>query len=573
MLKSIYKFFHKNYLRRYHGQYAHAKKLFVIDIFLFAVTLVMFGTTLFFLFWNPGLTDQIDLKISLGDGRIKSGEFVKITVDYTNRSKFSLHDSILALHLPAGFVLDRNLTPTTFRDDNTVNLQNLNPGANGQVTIAGRLWFEPKQDYKIIILLSYLPENSKTREQKIGATVVNLPDSVLQASLVVSTTTVSNSPIPFTYTIKNNGDIKLEKIHFNLDHTFCKYENGQDTSLDKDEEKTITGQICPPPVTSEYHPTIIVSTNINNQSLSLLKTGATIKNFSPQAYIAAAITDVNTYGEPNKIINAALKWQNYGDLELANQSIRVTFTPGIVDIKTTAKENGFEIDGKDLMITAKARTALANGTPKTSDEFPFKIYLLPTFSVSDGGSILEVMPIFEAELKSVPGQKFKVSGAVVARLQLATELSVAAEARYYSDDGDQLGRGPLPPQAGETTKYWIFVRVNNTTNDVRDAVFSAKLPDNIKFTGKQSVSIGPSITYNETTGILNWNFYALPANSQTGLYFEVAVTPTPNQIGKNINLLSDLKFTASDKITGKQFNLITNNITNHLPATDLGSQR
>ena len=576
MLKFIYNFFHKNYHRRYHGQYIHAKELFVIDIFLLAATAVLFFGTLYIMFWNPGLTDQIDLKISLSDGRVKSGELVKFTVDYTNRSKYNLNDTILALHLPEGFVVDRSQTATdTFKADSTFDLHTLRPGAIGQAVVYGHLWVSPKQDYKTTVLLSYLPENSKNREQKLGTAIVNLPDSVLQTSLEVTDTSFAGNKIPFTFKIKNNADTNLEnlKFNFNFPGTINIKDNLDTISLAQGAEKVITGEIVIPRKTDQYNLSVDTLYSINNQSIKISNSNATIKIFSPEIGIAAFVQDNATFVEPKQILNTSLKWQNYGNLELTNQTIRVSFSPGIVDLKTTAKENGFETDGQKLIIAAKSRTALANDTPHASDQFNFKIYLLSTFGSNNAENAqLQIIPSFEAELKNLPGQKFTTGGAN-AQIPMATELSLSSEARYYSDEGDQLGRGPLPLQAGETTKYWVFIRVNNTTNAVDNAVFSAKLPTNIKFTGKQSVTIGPSVTYNETTGNLNWNYYSIPANSQTGLYLELAVTPTPEQIGKTIDLLSDLKFSATDKITGKQFTLTKSTVTNILPPTDLGSKK
>ena len=51
-----------------------------------------------------------------------------------------------------------------------------------------------------------------------------------------------------------------------------------------------------------------------------------------------------------------------------------------------------------------------------------------------------------------------------AELPVATEVAMQNSIRYYTEEGDQLGRGPLPPQVGETTKYWVFVQITNTTN-------------------------------------------------------------------------------------------------------------
>ncbi len=578
MFKSIYNIFHRHYHLRYHGIYAHAKKLFVFDLILLATAVALLGASLFFFFWKPGLVDQIDLKISLGSNRIKSGELVKMTVDYKNRSKYFLREPILALHLPAGFVVDRSLTPTNvFKADSTFELNEIRPGASGQAEIYGRLWSPPKQDEQISALLSYMPEKDDNREQKVGIFLVNLSDSILKESLEMASTSFANTPVPFAFKLINTSDSKLEGLNFNFNFPGkiigLNESDLQNITLDKAGEKLITGQIIMPAKIGKYYLKVLVSANINNQTLNILSDQAAIKTFSHEVDLSIKIKNNLTFTQPGQVLDASIDWQNNGQNELQNSFLRIAFTPGVVDLKTTAQENGFKIDGNDLVISAKERTALANGKHLANDQFDFKIYLLPTFNVGAlENTELEIKPSFIAELKDLPGQQFSSPGES-AKVRLATELSLSAEARYYSNEGDQLGRGPLPPQIGETTKYWIFVHIDNTTNPVRDAIFSTVLANGVNFTGKQSVSIGPAVTFNESTRTVNWNFRELPANSQTGLYFEVAITPTPEQIGKNINLINEIKFSANDKNTGKIFNLNKSSLNNILPNIDSGSKK
>ena len=120
MFKAIYNLFHSHYHRRYHGQYMHAKKLFVFDLFLLGGAIITLIAGLFFFFWKPGLTNWIDLNLSYGGNRIKSGEKVEMTLNYVNRSKETLTGVTLAIHLPPGFIIDRNLTPTTEFSDQSI---------------------------------------------------------------------------------------------------------------------------------------------------------------------------------------------------------------------------------------------------------------------------------------------------------------------------------------------------------------------------------------------------------------------------------------------------------------------
>lgn len=575
MLKTTYNFFHRHYHKRYHNQYEHAKKLFAFDIFLLSVALVMLTSTLYFLFWNPGLTDQIDLKISLGDSRIKSGQEVRLTVDYKNRSKYALNDATIALHLPSGFVVDREKTPTTiFSEQSIFSIQNIKPGAQGQTDLYGHIWVTPKKDESITALLSYLPENSKYKEQKLGTFLMNLPESVLQSTLQLPTTSFANNTVAFSFTVKNSSDQKLNDLNINFNFPGKININEDDLraiDLEKNTQKTVNGTLVMPAKSGQYNLNATLNGKFNNTQIKILDLQGIIKTFSPQVDIKASLNDQTSYAEPSQEINASIAWQNNGQFQLQNQAVRLTFTPGVVDLKTTARENNFKLDGNSLIIDNSIRTALANGAPGANDQFNFKILLLPTFSL--GGlenPALEIKPTFTGELKSVTGQRFEVTGEKTS-IPLATELNLNSSVRYYSDDGDQLGRGPLPPVVGQTTKYWVFVQLNNTTNPIKEASLDISLNSNANFTGKQSVTIGPSL--NHSKGIVSWKYREVPAHSQTGWYFEVAVTPTPQQLGQNIDLVKTINFSAVDKTTGKTFSLQKSSLNNILLPADLGSQK
>jgi hypothetical protein len=578
MIKPIYNFFIRRYHSHYHEIYEHAKKLFIFDIFLLIVALSIFASTIFFFFWTPGLTDQIDLKISLGNDHIKSGESVKLSINYKNRSKYYLRESILAVHLPNGFVVDRELTPISiFRNDSTFDLKDLRPGANGTVEIYGRLWTNPKEDDKIIALLSYLPENSNSKEQKLGAFLLNLQNSVLGSSLEITESSFANARVPFVYKLVNTSDQKLDGLKFDIEFAdkpvIMKETQLQDIILEKNGERLITGDITIPAKPGRYNLIISTSAKINNQQIKILTKTATLEIYSPNVSISTNLKENLKFAEPDQIINATVAWKNSGQFELQKSNLRLSFNPGVVDIKKTALENNFKIDGQDIIVSSLQRTALASIQTGDNDEFQYKIILLPTFNLAGAENAnLEIKTTFEGELKNKPGQKFFISAQPI-KIPLTTEVKLNAQARYYSNEGDQLGRGPLPPKVKETTKYWIFININNTSNPIRETSFFAVLPNGVNFTGKQSVSIGPSLEFNPSNRTIQWNYRELPPNSQTGLYFEVAVIPNSDQIGKNIDLVSEIKFNATDKNTEKQFNLSQSIVNNTLPIIDLGNKK
>lgn len=575
VLHNMFKFLHSHYHKRYHGKYQHAKKLFAFDLALLVFTIVLLIGNIFLFFWKPSLASQIDVSISLGSARIKSGEEMRLTIDYANKSKFKLNNVSLGLRLPNGFIIDRNKTSKdVFSADSTFSsLKEIKAGASGQAEIYGWFWGEPNKETNFAANLSYQPENSANREQKTSSFVARLTDSVLTGQLIIPTAATPNTRLNFTYTLTNSGDRAINNISIANNWSAIMDENDTTNfSLPAGGSKIIEGQILTPNKSGSFSFSITPQVLVNNHLVPQMPAVKKLQIFAPQIVSGIRLLDGSTYAEPDQVLPLEIKWGNKGGSKLTNISLHLAANlQNVVDWKKTAQENGAKLETNGLFFDGNSRTNLSNGNPGSSDVFTVKIYLLPKFNLPDMEKAgLEIYPIIKARASETAGQEFSEEGSHV-RLPLATEVNFSnIETRYYTAEGDQLGRGPLPPQVGKTTKYWIFVKIFNTTNALDNAIFNTSLPEGVEFTGKQSTSIGPQLDYNSADRVISWQYNSLPANSQTGLYFEVAITPLASQIGQNILLTNLLQFSATDDFTGKKFNFSHPALNNTLKSNDAG---
>lgn len=152
--------------------------------------------------------------------------------------------------------------------------------------------------------------------------------------------------------------------------------------------------------------------------------------------------------------------------------------------------------------------------------------------------------------------------------KFSSDLTLAALARYYTAEGDQLGAGSLPPAAGRTTKYWIFWSVANNLNDVTDVSVSAVLPSNVSWSGNKSVSLG-ELNYNSARRAVTWKVgevgrYAGEDLPKRGAAFELVLTPTPDQVGTEPALLSQVKIFGEDKFTDQFLEKREDDLTTNL---------
>ena len=573
MLKSIYSFFHRHYHLRYHGVYRHAKKLFVFDLGLMALALAMLATSIVLFFWKPSLAQWIDIEFSMGGERMQSGGEMCFSVDYINRSKSFLEESGLAIRLPAGFIVNRALSPD-FPADSVYGLGKIKPGGQGEIKICGRVFTDLNKEEEIVATLTYRPENSKTREQKISAAFLKTTGSFLTADWETPTAAFPGRTINTSLRLINSGDQLME----NLDFAFYGFkpvdENKlKNISLKPGETKIIPLPIIPPEnAGKKVEMKIEIGLMIHEKLFRQAAPAKIVEILTPRLSSSASwTTEAPAFAEPGATLPLKLAWKNDGAFEMKNLKIRLQPTPGTVDLAASARENNGRVENGALIFDKSSRTALADGRPGQGEEFSVTLKLLPTFHLGGAASAnLEIKIFIEGELAEAPGQTFSAEGQS-ARLPLATELFLTAEPRYYTADGDQLGRGPLPPKVGETTKYWILVKAANTSNSVSDNSFRAVLADGVVFTGRQSVSAGAEMKYDAGSRTLTWNSAnTVPANAEVGLRFEVAVFPTVAQVGQKIILVKEAAYSAVDDLTGKKFNLRHGELNNVLSSDDRG---
>lgn len=137
------------------------------------------------------------------------------------------------------------------------------------------------------------------------------------------------------------------------------------------------------------------------------------------------------------------------------------------------------------------------------------------------------------------------------RALLSAAFSFRAEARYYTDIGDQIGIGPLPPRVGEKTTYWIVWTVGPTESDMTQLVMKTVLPSTVRATGKfASAARGVFQTDGRS---VTWSVLAFPATGgeSVSFAFEVELTPTESDRGHPVPLLLDSSARALDAETGE----------------------
>ncbi len=561
-----------HYKRTYHLRFNHARKLFLFDMLLLLTAAVMFAATVFWYTYDPTVTDDVRLTIAAPSTRLISGEAIDVVVAYHNASDVTLRDVSLALNLPQHTPL---LTPYPDGYDEhtrTISLADLAPDASGELTIRARFITTPNTPEDLVASLNYTQEGRQATERVLVRRVLTAAESavhVLASGLpdIIAANANTNAEI----TLQNIGsyDIPVISVSSALAPNVTFVSDVATTSLPAGETYTFAGTI----------ETGVVSGDVTTLSITPMVTYIdtpivqhaqehTVTVVQPDVSIAADWSNTQSVLIPGEQATLNLTITNTGDITLENLSATINLPTErimVPSVRTIGR-----LTGGTLTITSGYHAGLASLDPGERITIPVPIQLRQ--NTASTPTTLTLQPRVSARAPGDGGIE-TASQVTSPPLRLGGWASPSARSWYYTAEGDQLGRGPLPPQVGKETRYWVTLRTQNGANDLHDVTLNATLPPGVRYTGKTSVSAGSDITFDETTRMISYTLTSLRAAGNLGVHMELAVTPTTADHGSYITLLRDITFAATDRQVSNDISITLDPVTTALQGDERGTAR
>lgn len=280
---------------------------------------------------------------------------------------------------------------------------------------------------------------------------------------------------------------------------------------------------------------------------------------------------------PGESVTINLHLENTSEFQIKNLTPRISVDTGIFEttnIQGASFEDGFYVSD----------TIIETLDPDEDYDITIQIPVKRNLTCSQLASCERISASIQSsatfDFEPTDGEQVQSNTfGSTTEILLSSPIVLQSFGRYYMSSGDQLGRGPLPPLALETTKYWIFWNISGTTNPLTDVIIEAPLGPGVKLTGKQSVSYGNAV---QTSGdSVSWSVDriepTLPSqNPIIGIAFEVEITPSLDQVGSTPILLQSPSIRANDEFTGgvitSSGSAVTTNLYQDSKAQQYGSQ-
>ena len=253
-----------------------------------------------------------------------------------------------------------------------------------------------------------------------------------------------------------------------------------------------------------------------------------------------------------------ISFRNNTQVRIGEGSLRVQLDSKLLDL-TRLDTRGADFDPSTNTIIWRANTVpqLKTFAPNEQGEVSFSVpvkKIIPIENFQDVNYIIKTNTTFESDEVPTTLGVNKILQGNSSEVKLATRIIPKASIFYKSKDSSIINSGPIPLKIAQSTSFTVNLEIQNLTNDVSGVVFKTSLPANVVWTG-QSLASNGNITYNEKTKEIVWNVGKVPSN--TGLLrplyravFQIAITPTINQLDQEPRLLNKIDYTAKDDFTG-----------------------
>lgn len=571
--KKITKPLHRHYHRKYHGKYKHAKKIFILDMILVAAAAALLVTSVYFFFIKP---QENYLNILLAQNQqIKIGETRDFTFQLTNLSDQPLSELSLKFEFPVSFVI--KTAPKNFNaETKTLSVDLLKEKKTLDLPFHGAAWGALNETQKIVIHAQFREHKNNALAEQITTIDLNLSEPAFTVSWEALEKIMVGQNFNLTINYKNDTLSKIEKIMLAptlpndlaivssnavLKDGFWILENLEPRQSGQIQ---LIGFLRSKPTSGSAALTLqafLANGKEKYLQTSLIKYLTVADNGLD---VSANLKSDKNYLKPGEEATVEIHYQNKTGQTLKNTNFNLNLPTGL----PVGKGHGLTADTAQL---TKKEIA-----PEETNTVEFKIKLSENFDASAiTAAGLALRPFVSFYLTDKPTELLR-SFAPALNIKIASQIKLHAEARYFTAEGDQLGRGPLPPKVGQVTKYWINWFVTTAPNPIKNVTLLGYLPESVMWTGKTNVAEGEPLKFDSITRSISWQsdrLEATPGNRCpcAGIGFEVAINPEIEDAGKVLTLLNQLSIQATDDATGEELKEFSPNITTDLIKDDLAN--
>ncbi|MBT4857234.1 hypothetical protein HON52_03545 [Candidatus Uhrbacteria bacterium] len=538
-------------------------------------TMAWSGFFVFMNYVNPPRDETFTLEI-LMDETLVSGEATTIEILYTNPTTVPIAALSIDVNLPSSFVISQTNQPPTDTDQLIWDLGELTGLSDNHIVIEGTWFADTPSETPIQAYATYRPGNFNSEFEEIAVAYVTSLSSVLELSVDGPEELAPGETGAYAITLINNGELAYEEVDISLDLPDGFYLESSEPELEAGSPANWTIETIDPELETtilfegsfaadiegfQYFDTLaymqidgreLLQTQVQNYT-DVLRSDVSVSLAANGATDTVALDQDGT-------LRVSLGLEQSGSEDLEDYSVLLSFeSEDSFPINWSSSQlDGGTLTQDGIAWSAEDIGAMASGVKELLNlSFPIE-------AIGSGDADqFEITALFTTADGTVRSSPITVS--------INSEAELATSVRYFNEEGQALGSGPIPPVIDEETSYRVYWVLENDLHTLKDIRVSATLPPHVTWSDKVNTDLG-DITFDSGSSTVSWTVAELStAISHLEGYFTISITPDVDDIGSFVKLTSSTDLLATDTVTGTQLHRAQDNLTTEAPDDEFAS--
>ncbi len=255
-------------------------------------------------------------------------------------------------------------------------------------------------------------------------------------------------------------------------------------------------------------------------------------------------------------LSYSIKFKNHSAQVLPEVRFEIDMQGPLFDLRSLKLSQG-RLVGQKIIIDLSTLPLLKNIPPGAGGQIEFSLGVMPY--VPDVLKVSSDPPLLLAKLNTFlnRGKGEPEVFSHETRVKINSDIGMLTQVRYFSPVGEEVGRGPLPPEVGAKTTYWIYFRAGNILNSLENATLTLVFADgDVGWTSREATSMGSEFLFDPFTRRASWVIGEIPANRSFALtppsaQIEVFAVPSSDERGEIPLLLKEIVLSGRDSYTGE----------------------
>lgn len=508
--------------------------------------------------------EQIILAVN-GPRQVASSESSEFTVVYGNRNWSAMEDVSLVVTYPDGFQPNEDSKTKVSGSQLEIPLGTINARTDGKVTFSGKFYGSRGDILFLKMRLRYSPSGLSSRFEKEAQYGVSIASSILAIDMLAPQQLSNDDSVEYAIDYMNQSDRSVPNIRVKVEYpeqfTFVSAE----PAPSEGNSVWYAGTLNP-----DQKGRILIKGRLSGVRDEVKKTRASIGYMGDGRFVAYGVSEQLTRivtppfsitqtinGKRDLSVNAGdvlmfdISYRNEGNIGLRDAIITMDLDSEVLDYWGLKQEQGsYDSSNRTLIWKASDVPGLARLNPGDGGKVSFSIPVsdpIPESVRQKNFSIQTTAKIDSPDIPTTIG-----SNKIITSNTLLTRVNSSVGIGLYLAEDDALfvGRGPLPPVAGQETLYTLEIRLSNEYNDVTGAKLIVTLPSSSRYQ-KRFVPDTEAVEWNDRTNTLVWDLatYRAARGETRKLRFQVAATPDVSMVRRDLQLINGMVFTGKDHFT------------------------